>query len=145
MSHSRILVLNNSDYDVDSMLEEMRSYGNGVDYIDDNIKTSKEDFDWFMDYVSDMGFIRSSEEELKFRIESADTFWSKMTEDVKQIMERDGGINAFNKYNIESRISMKEGFWIQVDECLYTLPFFVKFYGSLEKVFTVTKILDYHM
>ena len=31
--HSRILVLNDSNYDVDNVFEEMQSYGNGVDYV----------------------------------------------------------------------------------------------------------------
>ena len=36
MSHSRILVLDNSNYDCDQIFEEMQSYGNGVDYVDDS-------------------------------------------------------------------------------------------------------------
>lgn len=31
--HSRILVLNDSEYDVDNVFEQMSSYGNGVDYV----------------------------------------------------------------------------------------------------------------
>lgn len=37
MSHSRILVLDNSNYDCDQIFEEMQSYGNGVDYVDDSM------------------------------------------------------------------------------------------------------------
>ena len=148
MSHSRILVLDNSKYDVDSMFEEMQSYGNGVDYIDEDIETKQEDFDWFMNYVSSMGFGRCCDKNstMKFKIFSISAFWDKMTRDIKQIMEDDDGVTEMNRFEIEDRLGMKRGFWIYIDGELWTLPYFIRTYGKMTgKEFEVTKILDYHM
>jgi hypothetical protein len=148
MSHSRILVIDNSEYDVDEMFEEMQSYGNGVDYIDDTIETKQEDFDWFMNYVSSMGFGRCCDmnSTMKFKIFSINAFWDKMTRDIKQIMEDDDGVTEMNRFELEDRLGMKRGFWIHIDGELYTLPYFMRTYGKMTgKEFEVTKILDYHM
>ena len=145
MSHSRILVIDNSEYDVDEMFEEMQSYGNGVDYIDDSIETKQEDFDWFMNYASSMGFGRCTKG-MKFKIVSITEFWGKMTKDIQQIMEDDGGVTEMNRFELEDRLAMKRGFWIHIDGELYTLPYFIRTYGKMTgKEFKVTKILDYHM
>lgn len=148
MSHSRILVLNNSNYDCDQIFDEMQSYGNGVDYVDDDIETTREDFDWFMDYASSMGFTRCCDmnSTMKFKIFSIKAFWDKMTRDIKQIMEDDDGVTERNRFEIEDRLAMKRGFWIYIDEELYTLPYFIEVYGKMvDKEFEVTKMLDYHM
>lgn len=144
MSHSRILVLNNSEFDVDAMFEEMQSYGNCVDYIDDSIELKQEDFDWFMNYVKNMGFTKGSED-MSFKIESVEDFWQSMTKDIQRIMEDDGGVNGMNRFKLEDRLGMKRGFWIFIDGELYTLPYFIRYYGKVKDEFKVTSILDYHM
>lgn len=145
MSHSRILVLDNSEYDCDKIFEEMQSYGNGVDYVDDGIDTLDEDAEWFLNYTSCMGFSRSSEKN-KFKISSATAFWDNMTEYVQQLLEDDGGVTERNRFKLEDRLGMKREFWIYIDGELYTLPYFVKVYGKIpNKEFEITKTLDYHM
>lgn len=146
MSHSRILVLNNSNYDCDQIFEEMQSYGNGVDYVDDSIDTLDQDCEWFLNYASCMGFSSTNKDEHKFKISSVSAFWGNMTKDVQQILEDDGGINELNHFELEDRLNMKRGFWILIDEELYTLPYFVGTYGKMAgKEFEITKTLDYHM
>lgn len=146
MSHSRILVLNNSNYDYDKIFEEMQSYGNGVDYVDDNIDTLDQDCEWFLNYASCMGFCRNSQNKHKFKISSVIAFWGNMTKDIQQILEDDGGVTELNRFELEDRLSMKRGFWILIDGELYTLPYFVKTYGKMTgKEFEITKTLDYHM
>lgn len=146
MSHSRILVLNNSDYDCEQIFEEMQSYGNGVDYIDDSIDTLDQDCEWFLNYASRMGFCGDSQDKHKFKISSVIAFWGNMTKDVQQILEDDGGVTELNRFELEDRLGMKRGFWILIDGELYTLPYFVRTYGKMiGKKFEITKTLDYHM
>lgn len=146
MSHSRILVLNNSNYDCDQIFEEMQSYGNGVDYVDDSIDTLDQDCEWFLNYASCMGFSSDSQDKHKFKISSVIAFWGNMTKDVQQILEDDGGVTELNRFELEDRLGMKRGFWILIDEELYTLPYFVRTYGKMTgKKFEITKTLDYHM
>lgn len=144
MSHSRILVLNNAEFDVDEMFEEMQSYGNDVDYIDDSIELKQEDFDWFMNYVKNMGFTKGSED-MSFKVESVEDFWQSMTKDIQRILEDDGGVNGMNRFELEDRLNIKRGFWIFIDGELYTLPYFIRCYGKVKYEFTVTAILDCHM
>ena len=54
MSHSRILVLDNSNYNCDQIFEEMQSYGNGANYVDDSTDTLDQDCEWFLNYASCM-------------------------------------------------------------------------------------------
>lgn len=145
MSHSRILVIDNSEYDLEDMFEEMRSYGNGVDYINDTIETKQVDFDWFMNYVRSMGFVEGSEP-MSFKVAFPQDFWNRMREDIDELIKREGGINEKNRFEFEDRLGMKRGFWIYIDGALCTLAYFIEFYGNKpEKEFKVTKILDYHM
>lgn len=144
--HSRILVLDNSDYDCDELFEEMQSYGNGVDYIDDSIDTLDQDIEWFLNYASCMGFSRSSTEKNKFEISSVTAFWGNMTKDIQQILEDDDGVTEANRFELEDRLGMKRGFWILIDGELYTLPYFIYTYGRIPgKEFEITKTLDYHI
>ena len=145
MSHSRILVLDNSNYDCDQIFEEMQSYGNGVDYVDDSIDRLDQDVKWFLKYTSNMGFSSSSKDKHKFKITSVSAFWGSMTKDIQQILEDDGGVNELNRFELEDRLNMKCGFWIVCDGELYTLPYFVRIYGKMkDKEFEITKTLDYH-
>ena len=146
MSHSRILVLDNSNYNCDQIFEEMQSYGNGVDYVDDSTDTLDQDCEWFLNYASCMGFSSTSEDNHKFKISSVKNFWGNMTKDVQQILEDDGGVSELNRFELEDRLGMKRGFWILIDGELYTLPYFVRIYGKMkDKEFEITKTLDYHM
>ena len=110
MSHSRILVLDNSNYDCDQIFEEMQSYGNGVDYVDDSTDTLDQDCEWFLNYASCMGFSSTSEDNHKFKISSVKNFWDNMTKDIQQILEDDGGVTELNRFELEDRLGMKRGF-----------------------------------
>lgn len=138
MSHSRIVVLDNSGYDLDDVFESMQSYGNGVDYVTESDCDFKDDFDWFMKYVFDLGFTCKDG---KFRIADPKRFWDKMEEDIKKFLDK--GTNVY-RWNIEDRVGMKRSFWIWVDGDLFTLPYFVEFYGDKNRDFKITKFLDYH-
>ena len=103
MSHSRILVLDNSNYDCDQIFEEMQSYGNGVDYVDDSIDTLDQDCEWFLNYGSCMGVSSMNEDNHKFKISSVKNFWDNMTKDIQQILEDDGGVSELNRFELEDR------------------------------------------
>lgn len=138
MSHSRIVVLDNSEYDLDEVFESMRSYGNGVDYVTESDSDFDGDFEWFMDYSSDLGFTCLDG---KFKIADSNRFWNEMEKDIRNFLDK--GINVY-RWNIEDRVKMKNTFWIWVDGELFTLPYFVEFYGDKNRDFKITKFLDYH-
>ena len=138
MSHSRIVVLNNSRYDTDDIFERMQSYGNGVDYVTESDSDFGEDFEWFMSYVFDLGFTCLKG---RFKIADSNRFWSEMEKDIKNLLA--GGIEN-NRFEIEDRLGMKRSFWIWVDGDLFTLPYFVKDYGDKNQDFKISGFLDYH-
>ena len=141
--HSRILVLNDSNYDVDEVFEEMSSYGNGVDYVCESESPYEEDYDWAMSYLTELGFI-SNVSKNEFIIHDESFFWDSMEQDIRDLLD-DGGVRDLNRYKIEDRAGMKHSFWIYYDGILYTLPYFVQEYGKKrDRMWRVTKFLDYH-
>ena len=145
MSHSRIIVLENSnqletEIDFDSLLEEMQSYGNGVDYIQLSPSTFESDYEWVMNYLSGLGFEKTKDEK-GFKIQNSDDFWFDMEKDIKEYLEM--GIKE-NRWKLEDRASMKRGFWIYYDGMLYTLPYFMELEVKERNEFRIEKFLDYH-
>lgn len=138
MSHSRIVILDNSEYDLDDVFELMQSYGNGVDYVTESDSDFKDDYNWFMDYAFDLGF---TDKDGKFKIADPNRFWNEMEKDIRNFLDK--GINVY-RWDIEDRVGMKRSFWIWVDGDLFTLPYFVEFYGDKNRDFKITKFLDYH-
>lgn len=139
--HSRILVLNDSNYDVDKVFEEMQSYGNGVDYVNESKSDFNEDMKWFLNFASYYG-IQAKTVYNEFDVVSRDAFWNRLTKEVQQIMEDDGGITPRNRFEIEYKLSMKHGFWFYLDGELFTFPYFMEYCKG--KTFKVTTFLDYH-
>lgn len=139
--HSRILVLNDSDYDCDKIFEEMSSYGNGVDYVTESESEFKEDMKWFLEFAAHLG-IQARTANNEFAVISREGFWNTMTKTVQQIIEDDYGIDASNRFEIEQQVSMKHSFWFYLDGELFTFPYFMEYCKG--KVFKVSKFLDYH-
>ena len=143
MSHSRILVLDyEPELDLDSVFEEMSSYGNGVDYIQDSPESFDEDYNWFFNFVEDMGFVKT---EKGFKIDDESDFWYCMEHDVRTLLETGMRMSWFS---IEDRTGMKNSFWFYYDGQLWTLPHFVEFNArngtGKKNEFKIYKFLDYH-
>ena len=137
--HSRILVLDD-EYDCDYICEQMESYGNGVDYVQESPSTFESDFEWFMNNAKDWGFEKISENE--FKIVNEDALWFEMENEIKKCLE--DGVKE-NHWRIEDRVTMKHGFWIYVNGELHTLPYFMeslKYQKS--NSFKIKTFLDYH-
>lgn len=137
--HSRILVLDEGRIDLDSVFEEMETYGNGVDYVTHSETKYEYDFAWFISFASEMGF-ESNKNQHGFKVDS-DKFWQKMDEDVRDLLN-DGTIK--NRYRIEDRVGMKHSFWIYYMGELWTLPHFVELACKDKPEFKVNSFLDYH-
>lgn len=141
--HSRILVLNDSEYDCDSVFEEMSTYGNGVDYVQESPDSFEGDFNWFMSSAVEWGFVANTTGN-EFKIEDESYFYDSMEEYIRDLLD-DGGLRGLNRFKIEDRCGMKHDFWIYYDGVLYTLPYFVEEYGKeKDRMWKVTKFLDYH-
>ena len=147
MSHSRIAVLTYSaeeqEVNTDEILEEMETYGNQVDYVAGSPSSFESDYDWFMNIAKKWGFV-PTEDKKGFIIEDKNLFWSKMTKDIQQILEDDGGVTDRNRFKLEDRLVMKRGFWIWYDGSLYTLPYFIEYLGNTPAEFKIQEFLDYH-
>lgn len=142
--HSRILVLNDSDYDCERIYEDMSTYGNSVDYVCESEASYESDYKWVMAYLRDMGFFYTKNED-GFVIESIENFWDKMTKDVNKILtENMGRIAKENRWFIEDRVAMKHEFWIWYDNGLWTLPYFMEYVAKQGEEYKITKFLDYH-
>lgn len=137
--HSRVVVLDNTpELDLDSVFEEMQSYGNSVDYIQESQDPFDEDYKWFMNYVEDFGFEKVGK---GFKIADESKFWNAMQRDVEKLLE-DG--MRLGRFRIEDRVGMKRTFWLYYEGQLWTLPYFME-YGKGEKnEFKIYKFLDYH-
>ena len=143
--HSRILVLDkDAELDLDSMFEEMRSYGNGVDYITESESPFEDDYSWFMGFAVDLGF-NSTPKRDGFMIYHDCFFWDKMEQDIRDILD-ERGIRGINRWEIEDRAGMKRGFWFYYDGQLLTFPYFMEYYakGDEHRGFKIYKFLDYH-
>ena len=141
--HSRILVLDkDAELNLDSMFEEMLSYGNGVDYVQDSPESFDEDYEWFFNFVEDMGFEKVGK---GFKIADESKFWDCMEHDVETLLETGMRMSWFS---IEDRTGMKNTFRFYYDGKLWTLPYFVEFNvrdGTGKKnEFKIQKFLDYH-
>lgn len=141
MTHSRIVVLDDSNYDLDELYEEMKSYGNGVDYVSELNEFWDEDFEKNFKWFSQFSGFNCDMENKTFTVSPFD-FWNKMTEDVRQMMG--DLISKENRFRLESRISMKRMFWILYNGELFTLPYFVECHGDENETYKVTKFLYYH-
>lgn len=141
MTHSRIAVLDDSNYDLDSLYEEMRTYGNGVDYVSELSAFWDGNFEQNFECFSKLAGFNCNSETKTFTVSSND-FWNKLTEDAKKIMG--DLISSKNHYALEERISMKHSFWILYNDELFTLPDFVNYFRNENKTYKVTKFLDYH-
>ena len=137
--HSRIVVLDDEpELDLDSVFEEMLSYGNGVDYVQDSPESFDEDYEWFFNFVEDMGFEKVGK---GFKIVDESKFWDCMEHDVRLFLE--DGMKE-NRFRIYDRTGMKHTFWIYYRGELWTLPYFME-YGKEDKTkFKIQKFLDYH-
>lgn len=144
--HSRIVILDNEpELDLDSVFEEMLSYGNGVDYVCNSGDPFDEDYRWFMNYVEDFGFEKVEYKSKGFKIADESKFWNAMQRDVEKLLE-DGMKES--RFRIYDRTGMKNTFWIYYEGQLWTLPYFVEFNtrnGTGKKnEFKIYEFLDYH-
>lgn len=141
--HSRILVLDNDpELDLDSVFEEMLSYGNGVDYVCDSESPFEDDYSWFMKFAIDLGFNTTPTRD-GFKIYHDCFFWDKMEEDIQDLLDSE---IRHTRWEIEDRVSMKRTFWIYYDNHLWTLPYFMEYFakGDEKREFKIYKFLDYH-
>jgi len=135
--HSRILVLNDSNYDCNEIAEIM---GYNADYVCESESEYDEDYDWFMAFASELGFTPLTKG-FQFCKGSVETFYQVMENRVKDLLP----ISPSTHYRIESLITMKHGFYIWYNNELFTLPEFMNFHGyEIGKKFTITRFLDYH-
>lgn len=142
MSHSLIVVLNNSEYDCDQIFEEMESSGNRVDYVIESQSDFKEDFAWCKECVSGIGIVMN-ESDSTLNLVSPEHFWSSMKSDVISLLDEPNF--AYSRYKLTNRVTMKHDLWIYLNGELLTLPYFVELYtNEFTHTFTVTKLLDYH-
>lgn len=129
--HSRILVLDDTKFDFDDL---------DVDYVVDSDSEPSLDLEWFLNYT---GFSKGTMP-LSFRVDSVKDFWDKMTDDVQEMISKEGGITGNNRHAIQSRINMKHDFLIAYEYVVYTLPQFLETFVKDGAEFEIKKFLDYH-
>lgn len=140
--HSRILVLDKEMPDVDRVFEEMSSYGNGVDYVQESQSAYEEDYDWFMEFATKLGFIANTDKN-GFKIYDKSFFYESMEQDIRDLLDNNG-VMGLNRFKIEDRCGMKHDFWIYYQGELWTLPYFMESFGDNKRMFLITGFLDYH-
>lgn len=138
MSHSRILVLDDSDeVDCDDILETMQSYGNGADYVTESDSSYESDMKWFKTWAEDYGI---EVEGKNIIIKNKVIFYDKMKEQVLAGLE---DIRGMGRWKATEALRMIHDFWIYSDNILYTLPYFLEEVKEGDK-FKVGSFLDYH-